>query len=649
MPLEQGHLLINNAVFQKIYKRLNRPTCILDLFLVSTLICATIAYLASDRTILIAEGGYRVFLIRFSFFLELILITNGLWLLLAGINQTVIKSKWITKINIPLFIISNLIGLHIIAADAIHFAMFGAHWDISAILTFIDGVEHKSAPLNLSVAEILTNIGVISLFYFSLIILIKLTTPITKRIESHRSAFPLMLLIGCIFALIGLQQNIPSNWHSQQLQKGIPWIQFIKEPTNFVIEHDELSSLKAIKSQQREYLASIRNKISALPDTITAKHTPNILVVHIEALRSDMLTENNMPNLYKFSQDKAESLSNHYSSSNNTVGSIFGIVTGLTGPLYQFFRESPFKPASIDILQKLGYQLTKYNTVASTYQNADTLIFPEFRSEDFFTSSMIERETSMIDEYIKHTAVLDKSKPRFDYLVINTTHFPYSHTEKEEVFSPSINLEGMSMRAESIQYLNENKKRVKNRFQNSVLFVDNQLKRLLDGLEENGFLSDSNDNIVIIVGDHGQEFWEHNRFSHSWSFVDEQTQVVAVMRLPEKLSTQYTYSSHSDFFPTIFSYMQVDTSIDSLMNGKDLSQYQPEKDFVSIAMGAVNNQKQNKEAVVGKHLKIEYSVAPKLKINAIVSDDDDKIDYQQKISAVYQLLLSSINSSTQSL
>ena len=53
----------------------------------------------------------------------------------------------------------------------------------------------------------------------------------------------------------------------------------------------------------------------------------NILVVSMNNLRADMLSEETMPSAYKFAQDNLN-FTNHYSSSNDAFG-VFGLFYGL--------------------------------------------------------------------------------------------------------------------------------------------------------------------------------------------------------------------------------------------------------------------------------------------------------------------------------
>lgn len=64
-----------------------------------------------------------------------------------------------------------------------------------------------------------------------------------------------------------------------------------------------------------------------------------------------------------------------------------------------------------------------------------------------------------------------------------------------------------------------------------VLYVDDQVGRLLSGLEERGILDEA---IVVITGDHGETFWEHgDLWNHGLWVYQTTAQVPFVLRLPD--------------------------------------------------------------------------------------------------------------------
>jgi arylsulfatase A-like enzyme len=62
-----------------------------------------------------------------------------------------------------------------------------------------------------------------------------------------------------------------------------------------------------------------------------------------------------------------------------------------------------------------------------------------------------------------------------------------------------------------------------------ILYTDNEIGRLLDGLEEMNLLENT---AIIITADHGEEFWEHEGFEHGHSLYGELIDVPLIARFP---------------------------------------------------------------------------------------------------------------------
>ena len=64
---------------------------------------------------------------------------------------------------------------------------------------------------------------------------------------------------------------------------------------------------------------------------------------------------------------------------------------------------------------------------------------------------------------------------------------------------------------------------VRNRYKNSVLFVDRSTGELLEAFRAE---IDAGEMIVIVTGDHGEELWDHGGFGHAATrFTDVRTRV----------------------------------------------------------------------------------------------------------------------------
>jgi uncharacterized protein len=88
-----------------------------------------------------------------------------------------------------------------------------------------------------------------------------------------------------------------------------------------------------------------------------------------------------------------------------------------------------------------------------------------------------------------------------------------------------------------------------NRARNAAYNVDIQIGKILAYLEEKGLLENT---IVVITGDHGEEFYEHGHLGHNSTYVDEQICPPLAIHFPGVPAQKYNkLSQHTDIVPTI--------------------------------------------------------------------------------------------------
>jgi hypothetical protein len=103
--------------------------------------------------------------------------------------------------------------------------------------------------------------------------------------------------------------------------------------------------------------------------------------------------------------------------------------------------------------------------------------------------------------------------------------------------------------------LNRDIQLIKNRYINSCNHLDSQFAVILDYLKKSNLLDDT---IVIITGDHGEEFMEKGRWGHNSAFTEEQTRPPLIFWVPgEKPRTETRLSSHLDIPVTVMSRLGI--------------------------------------------------------------------------------------------
>ncbi|MBI5091218.1 MAG: sulfatase-like hydrolase/transferase [Candidatus Hydrogenedentes bacterium] len=82
-----------------------------------------------------------------------------------------------------------------------------------------------------------------------------------------------------------------------------------------------------------------------------------------------------------------------------------------------------------------------------------------------------------------------------------------------------------------------------------VEYLDTQLGRLFDGLKQRGLYDKT---VIVLTGDHGEEFYEHRGWWHGDTLYDEQLHVPLILKLPGNTPAVNDHlARHVDLAPTL--------------------------------------------------------------------------------------------------
>lgn len=274
----------------------------------------------------------------------------------------------------------------------------------------------------------------------------------------------------------------------------------------------------------------------------------NILFLFVDALRHDVLTEEVMPNTWKFAKENIR-FNNHYSNGNNTRHGIFSLFTGLPGKYWTSSLTSGTPSVLISALQKRDYEI-------GIFAGAP-LNMPEFHKSIFSTvqdlrvyprgDSPVETDAFAVEDFEKWQAGLKPGRKFFSFIFLDSVHaHEFPRGEKYEVFKPywkSVNYMELNNSFDPAPYLA--------RYKNAVRYTDDLIQNVLDYLKEKNQLDKT---IVVISSDHGEEFNDNklNFWGHGGNFTDAQTKVPLVIHWPGKKPANIEYvTSHLDLVPTL--------------------------------------------------------------------------------------------------
>lgn len=423
------------------------------------------------------------------------------------------------------------------------------------------------------------------------------------------------------------------------LKNKIPWQSVTGFPEDRVkVEHVSISG-KSIppvfpgpefldektELEQLRKLNAVREKI--LSGNISVKTPYNILFINIEGLRSDMLNPENMPFLYRFASERGFILKKHYTTGNNTPGSLYGMLTGLAPYYYEPLRGNGFLNMSLQVLKKAGYFQSFYYNSPFQYEYIHRDIIEKtqnryVRAPGATPDEYGPREKLLIDNLLNDFRT-DKGIRRFDYYLMNVTHFNYYYPPECRKYVPDYTA-NFTIISGTQEKFKKDRAELKNRYMNAVCYTDRLLEQLITEMDKMGRLKNT---IIVITGDHGEEFWEHGSFGHTWGLNNIQIQPAALIYYPgiKKNSIAYRYTSHQDFMPTVFDLIGLSADWKSFTTGKSLVRYNPELDYAISSLGILVSFKRNGYAIIGGGYKVLYRNNMDLNKSPYgVYDDNDK-------------------------
>ncbi|WP_417537147.1 DUF3413 domain-containing protein [Marinomonas sp.] len=279
----------------------------------------------------------------------------------------------------------------------------------------------------------------------------------------------------------------------------------------------------------------------------------NIVFLVIDSWRYDTFNADNTPNLWLFAQNGVV-YDHHMSTGNSTRTGIFGLFYGMPGTYWQNMLSNGRSPIFMDRLQELDYQIGAFASASLMDPEFNRTVFSKIqdlrlRSEG---SSPSERDSDLTEDWLKWYESRDTSRPTFSFLFYDAPHgydFPVDYKERYEPMLSDVNYLALNNDTDPVPFLN--------RYKTSVHFVDSLSKKVLDAIKMSGELDNT---VVVITGDHGQEFNDNklNYWGHNSNFTPAQTHVPFAIIAP-KMTTEHfmatgNVSTHEDVAPTLIKH-----------------------------------------------------------------------------------------------
>ncbi len=282
----------------------------------------------------------------------------------------------------------------------------------------------------------------------------------------------------------------------------------------------------------------------------------NIIWLASESLRADMLDEKVMPNAWEFSKSAARYTRN-YSGGNGTRMGVFSMFMGMPGNYWFPFLEERKGAAIVNVLQQQQYQMSFYTSAKFSYPEFEKTIFAQVPAEQLHEIKIPqtgwENDRDNVTNLLSFIDKRDTSKPFFTFMFFESPHARYYFPPESVIAKPY--RDDLNYATLSKKELRNDIVPIKNRYLNSVHHLDMQWGRIFDYLKQHQLLDNT---IVVLLGDHGEEFMEHGFWGHNSTFVDQQVRTPLVIYKPGMqplVSDQLT--SHMDVVPTLMPLLGV--------------------------------------------------------------------------------------------
>ena len=311
----------------------------------------------------------------------------------------------------------------------------------------------------------------------------------------------------------------------------------------------------------------------------------NVVVIVIDGWRFDMLSEAVTPNLWRFSQSN-QRFEQHSSVANATRFGIFTLFYGLYGTYWNAMLAEQRGPVLISQLNQAGCQFGIFATAPLTSPEFDRTVFVEVRQQiapRAEGASVPQRDQNITRQMLSFLDGRDRTRPFFAFVFYDSTHAYDYPPDVPAPFQPS---------ALSVDHLkfdrNYDPVPVRNRFLNAAHYVDTLAAQVLRRLEEESLLDQT---VVLITGDHGQEFNDtgKNYWGHNGNFSRWQSRVPLIVHWPGRPPGVFAHqTSHLDIAPTLMrDLLRCATPFENYSNGRQLWDPAPRIPLVAASWGCM--------------------------------------------------------------
>jgi arylsulfatase A-like enzyme len=285
----------------------------------------------------------------------------------------------------------------------------------------------------------------------------------------------------------------------------------------------------------------------------------NVVMVQVESLRSDQLriyggTREVMPAVDALAAESRVFTNAYVQASHSNYQDLVPLASQYplrSAEMYEYPPNPPYPRVLIyDVLKALGYKTAIFSSQnerwggminfhressldrffhaetfgGETYAPWGDLGFAQWVKETRSAGSVDDKYT--VQEALKWLDSVGAAEPFFIHMNLQSSHLPYVVPEDfPRRFSP----EQIDFAIMWGKFPRDKVDIVKGRYADSLLYEDMQIAKLFEYLKTRGLWDKT---VIVVGGDNGEAFYEHNFSSHASSLYNEVMKVPMIIRAP---------------------------------------------------------------------------------------------------------------------
>jgi|GEM_PF-1034596 len=460
--------------------------------------------------------------------------------LFCGLIYLLFRSPRVSKSLLYVVMVVEIILLAVLSMNSLVFRFLGIHLDDPMISDTLrdNGLAHESQlGWRVWLTLLAAFVGICLLEW----LLMKLSQRLgTQSRYQHKRLSRIFVVVGAgalvftsTYSVWGLKQ---AEEHNNKVLEVLPFY----------------ASLTTPKLSQAQWKVNYPTKHKAYRYP-TVQKRPNILFILVEALRSDVFHSTLMPHLHRFAkQHQCVPSKRHYAGGQESIWGTFSALYGVSSSYLSFFAHEDVPSYAFQLLKQNGYYRAGISASRLLGWSHGMMFAKQFdHYQEHLDKKGHENDARVLKEMQKFMSEYQRQQPLFMFTYLFSPHYNHYYPKEFERFKPVLP-EKFGIPSSKLRLFKE---KIFNRYKNSVLYTDHLFHQLTKIFKKQ---IEEKNLIIVLTGDHGEEFWENGVYGHSANrFFNPQIQVPLLLCLPNhRFQKKVALSGHTDIWPTIIDYMR---------------------------------------------------------------------------------------------